>query len=71
MIKADLSQLQRHSQRSAVSDFKDQCKNLLRKALEYYDSEACSYKMSVVEKVKKEIVTTVVSELTKCFNHQL
>lgn len=40
----------------------------MKKALEYYESEACSYKSAVVEKVKKEIVNAVVTELTKCFN---
>lgn len=68
VIKADLSQLQRDSQRRAVDDFNAQCKDVMRKAIEYYDAEACSYKMSVVDKVKKEIVAQLVSELTKCFN---
>ena len=71
LIKIELVQLTRDSQRRAVDDFQDQCKGLLKTALTYYEDEACSYKSSVVEKVKKEIVSAVVTELTKCFNFQL
>lgn len=45
LIKEDKTTLLRDSQQKAVEDFRDQCKDLLGKAVEYYSGEACSYKM--------------------------
>eukprot|EP00347_Sterkiella_histriomuscorum_P023862 403333128 len=71
LVTPRITDLQEEAIRGPVDNFQNKCKEMIREALSHYEEYAHQYDKTVYEKVKKELLGLILSQLFKVFDAQL
>ena len=71
LVNPKISDLNDAALRGKVDNFQEICRDILKDGLSHYEEYAHQYDKTVYEKVKKELIGLILSNLFKVFDVQL